>query len=437
MPRPHLRWDDERGQVAIVVSLMLVVLLGLAALVVDVGLNWATRTQAQAAADAAALAGVIALPSDPAAAVEDVRRYLDANVPGLAGTPGWEHNLTDADGDITCWIPPADVPPPGTHGCQVGDTAIQVITPPLQVDYAFAGVFGKAGNQIKALAAAVRGPAVNGPTPCAICLLDRHAPQALSVTGNGDVTVVDGGVMVNSDHPQAAVVASSGNLSAVSIGVVGGWTASGSGGFTPTPDTRVGPLPDPLADLPTPDQLGSLPDRGSVTVGGADQTIDPGLYDTIAVTGGGDLTLEPGVYVITGGLTLSAGAVLGSGVTVYLACAAYPTPCSGPGAAFSQSSGGEYLVAPPITGPYRGLALFADRGNTAPLTFTGSGASPFSGTIYARQGAMQLHSGAVTLQLDSLLVVRSLEVNASAEILLSFIPANNAVTSSWGANLTR
>ena len=81
--------------------------------------------------------------------------------------------------------------------------------------------------------------------------------------------------------------------------------------------------------------------------------------------------------------------------------------------------------------------MFADRGNTAPLTFTGSGASHFSGTIYARQGAMQLHSGAVTLQLDSLLVVRSLEVNASAEILLSFIPANNAVTSSWGANLTR
>jgi Flp pilus assembly protein TadG len=67
------RWDDQRGQVAIVVALMLVVLLGFAALVVDVGLNWAARTQAQSAADAAALAGVIALPSDPTAAVDDVR----------------------------------------------------------------------------------------------------------------------------------------------------------------------------------------------------------------------------------------------------------------------------------------------------------------------------------------------------------------------------
>src|SRR5262245_56266880 len=214
-------WADEGGQVAIVVALMLTVLLAFAALVVDVGLNWATRTQAQAAADAAALAGVIALPSDPVTAVEDVRYYLNANVPGLAGAPGWEHNLTDADGDITCWTPPAEVPPPGTHGCQLGDTAIQVITPPIQVDYAFAGVLGEDGSQIKALAAAVRGPPVTGPTPCAICLLDRHAARALSVTSNGDITVANAGVMVNSDHPQAAVLASSGNTIADWIGVVG------------------------------------------------------------------------------------------------------------------------------------------------------------------------------------------------------------------------
>jgi hypothetical protein len=335
------RWADEGGQVAIVVALMLTVLLAFAALVVDVGLNWAARTQAQLAADAAALAGVIALPTDPVAAVEDVRRYLNANVPGLAGTPGWEHNDTDADGDITCWTPPAEVPPPGVHGCQVGDTAIQVITPPIRVDYAFAGVFGKAGNQIKALAAAERGPPVTGPTPCAICLQDRHAARALLAASNGDITVANAGVMVNSDDPQAAVLQSSGDLTADWIGVVGGWiTTSGSGGFTPTPDTGLGPLPDPLADLPTPDQLGLLPDLGSVTVGSADQTIDPGIYDTIAVTGGGDLILDPGTYVVTGGLTLSAGAVVGSGVTIYLACAGYPTPCSGPGAAFSQSSGG-------------------------------------------------------------------------------------------------
>ena len=50
---------------------------------------------------------------------------------------------------------------------------------------------------------------------------------------------------------------------------------------------------------------------------------------------------------------------------------------------------------------------------------------------------MRLTSGGVLLQFDSLLVVGTLEVSTSAEVLLSFVPANNAVTSSWGANLIK
>ena len=51
------RGGSEQGSVAITVALALTLLLGLAALVVDVGLNWAARTSAQTAADSAALAG--------------------------------------------------------------------------------------------------------------------------------------------------------------------------------------------------------------------------------------------------------------------------------------------------------------------------------------------------------------------------------------------
>jgi hypothetical protein len=81
--------------------------------------------------------------------------------------------------------------------------------------------------------------------------------------------------------------------------------------------------------------------------------------------------------------------------------------------------------------------VFSDRGNSAPLSFTGSGATSFTGTIYGRQAAMRLTSGGVVLQLDSLIVVGTLEVSTSAEVVLSFVPANNAVTSSWGANLSK
>jgi Putative Flp pilus-assembly TadE/G-like len=77
----------ERGTVAVTVALALTVLLGIAALVVDVGLSWAARAKAQTAADAAALAGAGRLAAGPAEVVAAVRQYLDANVAGLTGVP--------------------------------------------------------------------------------------------------------------------------------------------------------------------------------------------------------------------------------------------------------------------------------------------------------------------------------------------------------------
>jgi Flp pilus assembly protein TadG len=60
------------------VALALTVLLGIAALVVDVGLSWAARAKAQTAADVAALAGAGRLAAGPAEVVTAVRQYLDA-----------------------------------------------------------------------------------------------------------------------------------------------------------------------------------------------------------------------------------------------------------------------------------------------------------------------------------------------------------------------
>jgi Flp pilus assembly protein TadG len=55
-PPRRLRLDDERGASAVVLSLLMVPLLGFAALAVDIGALYAERAQLQVAADAAALA---------------------------------------------------------------------------------------------------------------------------------------------------------------------------------------------------------------------------------------------------------------------------------------------------------------------------------------------------------------------------------------------
>ena len=57
-----LRWrDDERGAVAVIVMALLVVIMGFAALVIDLGVLFVVRGELQNAADSGALAGLIEL----------------------------------------------------------------------------------------------------------------------------------------------------------------------------------------------------------------------------------------------------------------------------------------------------------------------------------------------------------------------------------------
>src|SRR5919202_586507 len=59
--RPHVR--AERGQVLVLVAAMLVLLLGVAAIAIDVGYAYYGKRALQVSADAAALAGAAELPN--------------------------------------------------------------------------------------------------------------------------------------------------------------------------------------------------------------------------------------------------------------------------------------------------------------------------------------------------------------------------------------
>jgi Flp pilus assembly protein TadG len=76
---------DERGQAIVLTVLSLVVLLGMAALVLDVGAWFHQKRQLQATADAAALAGAQLLPDDPGGASAQAVTYGTKNGGGVAG----------------------------------------------------------------------------------------------------------------------------------------------------------------------------------------------------------------------------------------------------------------------------------------------------------------------------------------------------------------
>jgi hypothetical protein len=83
-----MRTRSESGQVVpLTLVVMLTVLLGMCALVIDVG-AWFTRSRKlQSVADAAALAAAQDLPASPSAAVSDAESYAQANGYALTSTP--------------------------------------------------------------------------------------------------------------------------------------------------------------------------------------------------------------------------------------------------------------------------------------------------------------------------------------------------------------
>jgi Putative Flp pilus-assembly TadE/G-like len=422
------RGGSERGSVAIVVALSLTLLLAFAALVVDVGLNWAARTSAQTAADSAALAGASTLLLDgPAAAFDTVETFLSNNQVTPPAAAGWADDGVVSNGEVVCWTmpnaPPDPPPGPGLN-CPDGSNALQVITPPINVQYAFAPILGRASNSIKATAAAGAGPAA--PNNCVLCLLEPNLPNGLAVTSDGGVDVDGGGIVVNSAHATAAAVLSGGgDVRANQIRVIGGVDDDPGGGqFSPPPELGGPTVADPLADLRAPDPL-ALPCCSGPQLIVSDTTLRQGVFDSISVSGDATLTLQPGVYVLTDppGLSITDnGSVVGNGVTIYLACSGYPAPCAGPGAPLSLTLDGQYLASAPTSGEYAGLTIFSDRGNTAPMVVANNAGLNLNGALYAASAPLTLTSSP-GLRVDGLLVVGTLLLDGDGPIDVNYKPS--------------
>jgi hypothetical protein len=93
------RLRSERGQSVLITVFFLTVLLGATALTLDVASWYREQRQAQATADAAALAGAQVLPANPAEALALAQQYADSNGGGVSAaditlTSDWVPNDT-------------------------------------------------------------------------------------------------------------------------------------------------------------------------------------------------------------------------------------------------------------------------------------------------------------------------------------------------------
>jgi Flp pilus assembly protein TadG len=90
----HSRLKDDRGAIIIHVAIALLALIAFSAFVVDMGVMWVSRGQAQNAADAAALAGGVALMNDGGSTAEAANSTFQwANNNAIFGAPNSAANV--------------------------------------------------------------------------------------------------------------------------------------------------------------------------------------------------------------------------------------------------------------------------------------------------------------------------------------------------------
>jgi hypothetical protein len=380
MPTPRPRRSRPRRGIALAkVLLCLTVVFGVLALNLDGGRLMDERRHAQAAADAAALAGAAELYArwwtnhgrDPAGTA----RAAAEEVAAANGYP---------PGSVAVSIPPAS----GTYAGKAGHVEVRVRT---TLEASFGRAFTGGGLDVGGRAVA-RGE----PLDIGIILLRPSGPAAFD---NSALLfgLVNKPLIVNSSDPQALRSTGPVLLALSRVDVTGGTQISSLLSLTGRVRTGVRPTLDPLAKLPVPTSA-TVRSPAPLTVNSLLPTVlEPGVYrGGVRVTGLSIVLMTPGVYLMEGGGFQVDGlaTVVGLGVTVYNGTS--PTYPAGP---IRVEALGKVVLTAPLSGTYQGINFFQHRGLTQPVSVSGLGLTTITGVVYAARASVAL-TGTVAVGLD-------------------------------------
>ncbi|MFN4090471.1 MAG: pilus assembly protein TadG-related protein [Alphaproteobacteria bacterium] len=272
---------NQRGGMAVLLTVMLTGLFGFVSVAVDTGIWYATKRRLQTAADASARAAAHELDrGSPRAAI--VASGKDA-----AAQMGFD----PADGAVV------------RIDIRDDQSVRAVVEMPARLY--FAKVLRVTAPVLSASAAAA---APNAPPPC-LTVLEPTTSQALNLD-KASIIAPTCRIQVNSTSSEAMKLASGSLLDAAQICVTGNF--SGSGATVPI-DRGCAPLPDPLAAW-VPPEPGPC-DHGALSIT-TTRTLAPGVYCGKLQIDKATVTFAPGIYILrNGGLKISGGSrVTGRGV---------------------------------------------------------------------------------------------------------------------------
>jgi Flp pilus assembly protein TadG len=377
----------KRGQTAIMFTLCLTTMFGVAGLVVDVGWSYYRKQTAQAAAQAAALATVKAALSMSGGTcgshnvVCQAETACASSIQVSGGTTNVEKGCLYAQANqytssgrqkVTLQTGTGAI-----NGVNVTYWAIAKVSE--QLPQLFSVVTGNSTMNLTSRSIVGYVPPTNG--GCIYVI----APTGAAMTTNGNTQITTGcGIWVNSTASNA-INLSGGNTTITvtnpdtKVEIVGGYNCYGgtSGCITPAPVTGAASAGDPLAgiDPPTAGSCTPIP-----TIGHQAVTLNPGTYcGSISLQSSDNVTLNPGNYIFKSGggnscgLSASANSTLtGNGVFLF-----FQDNCS---VAFSGN--GNINLSAPTSGQYQGVLMYEDRANSTPSALTGGSGQQLNGILY-------------------------------------------------------
>jgi hypothetical protein len=421
----------RRGTVAVLVAVCSLVLLSMVALSLDGGVLQDKKRQAQATADAAAMAGAASL-------FENYPKNQGADPDGLASAAAFnfakENGFTN-DGTnsvVVVNVPPASGPYKGLDGY------IEVIVTWYQ-QRAFSRIFGADPIPVRARAVA-RGAWV---VPNAgVIVLAYTGKGTLSSQGNGAFTEVGAPTIVNSNNSAAAIDTGNGILKAPEFDITGGYSSSGNGQLVtqPTPgniNLGVHPTPDPLAYLPVP----SPPPAGTMTktslgMGNFQYTLSPGTYYNLPNFSTGDVVIFQQASAGNGGIFyLASGGLNSQGANVIM-----DPNTSGGMMIYNAGTGtndriditgnplGTVNITPLTSGPYTGLSFFQARNAPESMNIAGNGSFNIQGTLYASDALLQITGNGALSNIGSQYVSLDLAISGNGNVSILWDGKNVART---------
>ncbi len=378
---------DRRGVIIVMFALMVPILVGFIGLGVEVGLWYSERRDMQAAADAAALAGVYELAEGRTTSIATVaQREAENN--------GW----SSTGGTITVRSFPLNGNYPAAPSAYSADPDTVQVLLTRQVSLLFSGYFLGSGGTITINTKAVGKSVAGASTACVLALGSGLAGgvSAISASGGASISMSGCTIATNSTNSSAISVTGGASMTADCVYSAGGVSGTPTTTACSGAKTNQPPVSDPYADIPQPSfsACSNPADKYSLT-GSSSATISPGVYCSISSSSSGVLTLTAGTYYLDGGdfkISGSGNVSATGGVTIVLGDSSGGSSCGN----VSITGGGEIDMTAPTSGTYAGILFFRHSscsGTGAPMSFAGNSGSTIIGAIYSPSKALNVSGG--------------------------------------------